>query len=676
MRDECKVECIIATRCLNSVTYFCFLIAGTLCYCIETYLVTIAQISYDLKVLSDIITFKGKRYMSQIKILPLSVINKIAAGEVVDRPAAVVKELIENAVDAKSSRIDTYLEDGGRKLIRVSDDGVGMDAEDLALAFQSHATSKLQSADDLFAVHTLGFRGEALPSIGAVSHSSIISRVKGAINGAEIKIDGGVLGKVKERGAPEGTQVEVRDLFFNVPVRKKFLKTIPTEMAYISDVLTRFSLSYPAVHFTLMHNNRTVFNLPPVQDIAERIAAFFGEEMRKHLIPVFLREEMFTLSGYIAPPFFDKSNARMLFIFLNGRYIKDSAIFRAINEAYRGKLMHKRYPIVFLFLQVQPSEVDVNVHPTKIEVRFRNTNAIYNYVFSALKDGLNKSTTKSVSVPSPLQRLEGESVKTGEVDFIKRSLWEQFSFRKEAESNMGYRLTKDNGNARAPGSLPLSGVETRGTAISSALDGSDAGEKVFTPEGVGKKKTYFQIHNAFIIEETGDGLNIIDQHALHEIILYHEIERGMQTSRSPSQRLLIPELVELSPKDFFSVISLKGYLESVGIEIDEFGQHTVVIRAFPQILKHLNARGFIEDLLTELSDEDYSKGKDNILNKLINIMACKGAVKAGQKLEAQEIEELLEKRRNINAYTNNCPHGRPTTLRFSLDELQRQFKRK
>ncbi len=616
--------------------------------------------------------------MSQIKVLPISVINKIAAGEVIDRPAAVVKELIENSIDAKSSRIDTYLEDGGRKLIRVSDDGVGMDAEDLALAFQSHATSKLHNADDLFAVHTLGFRGEALPSIGAVSHSSIISRLKGTINGTEIKIDGGVLGKVKERGAPEGTQAEVRDLFFNVPVRKKFLKTVPTEMAYISEVLTKFSLSYPAIHFTLMHNNRTVFNLPPVQDTAERIATFFGEEMRKHLIAVFLREEMFNLSGYIAPPFFDKANARMQFIFLNGRYIKDSAIFRAINEAYHGKLMHKRYPIVFLFLQLQPSEVDVNVHPTKIEVRFRNTSAIYNYVLSALKDGLNKSTTKSISVTSPLQKLEEEAVKTGEINFIKKSLWEQFSFRKEDESNMGYKkITKDNENSFPVSPIPHKKGETRGTAISSALDGSDAGEKTFTTECIGRnKKIHFQVHNAYIIEEAEDGLNIIDQHALHEIILYHEIERGMHNSKSPSQRLLIPELVELSPKDFFNVISLKESLESLGIEVEEFGQQTVVIRTFPQILKHLNARGFIEDLLAELSDEDYLKGKDKILNKLINIMACKGAVKAGQKLEPQEIEELLEKKESINAYTNNCPHGRPTTLHFSLDELQKQFKRK
>src|SRR3989339_760279 len=591
--------------------------------------------------------------MSQIKVLPESVINKIAAGEVIDRPASVVKELIENAIDARASRIDTYLEDGGRKLIRVSDDGIGMDADDLALAFQSHATSKLQNADDLFAVHTLGFRGEALPSIGAVSHAGIISRVRGAMNGAEIKIDGGVLGKVKERGAPEGTQAEVRELFFNTPVRKKFLNSIPTEMAYISEVLTKFSLSYPAIHFTLMHNNRTVFNLSTVQDTAERIATFFGEEMKKHLIPIFLREEMFTLSGYIAPPFFDKSNARMQFIFLNGRYIKDSAIFRAISEAYHGKLMHKRYPIVFLFLQIEPSEVDVNVHPTKIEVRFRNTSAIYNYVLSALKEGLNKSTTKTISVPSPIPRLEREAVRGEGFDLIKKSLWERFSTEKADGENAGlYNDIQANKKAEEK-------------------------EKVFSAEiGNKKRRMCSQIHNAFIIEETEGGLNIIDQHALHEIILYHEIERNLQASKSLSQRLLIPEMVELSPKDFFSIISLKEYLETLGLEVEEFGQHTIVIRAFPQILKHLNAKEFIESLLAELGAEDSLKGKDKILNKLINIMACKGAVKAGQRLEPQEIEELLEKKKSINAYTNNCPHGRPTTLYFSLDDLQKQFKRK
>lgn len=640
--------------------------------------------------------------MSHIRILPASVINKIAAGEVIDRPAAVVKELIENAIDAMASRIDTYLEDGGRKIIRISDDGVGMDDEDLSLAFQSHATSKLLNADDLFAIHTLGFRGEALPSIGSVSHASIISRTKESIQGAEITIDGGVLGQMKECGAPEGTQVEVRDLFFNVPVRKKFLRTIPTEMAYISEVLTRFALSYPAIHFTLMHNTRTVFNLPPVRETAERIATFFGDEMRSNLLPVYLREEMFTLSGYIAPPFFDKANARMQFIFLNGRYIKDSAIFRAISESYHGKLMHRRYPIVFLFLQIEPSEVDVNVHPTKTEVRFRNTSMIYNYVLSALKDGLSKSSPKPSDVASFSQKPGKESAKTEDVDFVKRSLWEQFSFKKTDETkdtrgaadilpsisrarnldtftpvNKGEIISPPSGNHHEEGHEAfLNASKSEGENHAQIPGTRDREENAFAAEGINKKRVSFQIHNAFIIEETDEGVNIIDQHALHEIILYHEIERNMHKSQTVSQRLLIPEMIELSPRDFFSITSLKNYLGELGIEIEEFGQRTIVIRAFPQVLRHMPGKDFIESLLAELSDENHLKGKDKILNKLISIMACKGAIKAGQRLEPQEIEELLKMKRSIHAYTNNCPHGRPTTLFFSLDELQKQFKRK
>ena len=609
--------------------------------------------------------------MSIIKILPVSLINKIAAGEVIERPASIVKELVENAIDAKALKIDVYLEDGGRKLIRVTDDGIGMDAEDLALAFQSHATSKLQNEDDLFAINTLGFRGEALPSIGAVSHACIISRLRGTASGAEIRIDGGAAGKVREKGAPEGTQVEVRGLFFNMPVRKKFLKAIPTEMAHIAEVLTRFALCYPSIHFTLTHNNRVVFNLPQVRDTAERIATFFGEEMRSHLIPVLHREELFTLTGFIVPPFFDKANARMMYIFLNGRYIKDNAIFRAINESYHGKLMHKRYPIVFLFLQVKPSEVDVNVHPTKIEVRFRNSSFIYSSVLTALKEGLNKSEVKPVNFKNPVSIPEGKVSGAAGLDYIRKSLWEQYSSGKDTDKIPASEIIKP---------------EMEFTPLSASFDtGSSAPNfqhsELETLPGIGNQYrehgAYFQVHNTFIIEEINGGLNIIDQHALHEIILYHEIERSLQKAEKLSQRLLIPELVELGPKDFFCVISLKEYLELLGIELEEFGHQTIVIRSFPQILKNINIREFIESLLAELGDnEEYLKDKEKILNKLMSIMACKGAVKAGQKLELEEIKALLEKRNTMKLYTNNCPHGRPTTLFFSLNELQKQFKRK
>lgn len=593
--------------------------------------------------------------MGKVKILPPSVINKIAAGELIDRSAAVVKELIENAIDAEAKRIDVYLEDGGRKLIRISDDGVGIDAEDLALVFRSHTTSKLSSAEDLFAINTLGFRGEALPSIGAVSNSKITSRIRGAISGAEIKTEGGRIGDVRECGAPEGTQIEVQDLFFNTPVRKKFMKTAPTEMSYISDVLTRFALCYPNIHFTLRHNNRTVFNLPPVQEVIERIETFFGSELKKHLLSAFLREELFSLKGYIAPPFLNKANGRLQFIFLNGRYIKDTAIYRAISDAYHGKLMNKRYPIVFLFLTVAPSEVDVNVHPTKTEVRFRNKSVVFNYVLSTLKDALNKSQPKSIDIVTPEKTFQRDWGNTDTVDHRNTSLWEQFPFEKTVEKTPASGLSTDVKHTTA---MPIREEISVGKAIFSG------------------KKRYFQIHNAFIVEETNEGLNIIDQHALHEIILYHAILKGMQSSQSPRQRLLIPELVELNPKDFFFVLSIKEQLEGIGIEIEEFGSNTIMIRSFPQILKHLNGKEFIENLTHDFGEEDSRKGNEGVMNKLVNIMACKAAVKAGQRLEYREIEELMEKKKNINAYTNNCPHGRPTTLSLSLDELYKHFKRK
>ncbi|MBM4054468.1 MAG: DNA mismatch repair endonuclease MutL [Planctomycetes bacterium] len=594
--------------------------------------------------------------MGKVKILPPSVINKIAAGELIDRPAAVVKELIENSIDAGAKRIDVYLEDGGRKLIRISDDGSGMDAEDLALVFKSHTTSKLSSAEDLFSIHTLGFRGEALPSIGAVSHAKITSRLKGAISGAEIKIDGGNIGNVKECGAPEGTQIEVHKLFFNTPVRKKFMKTVPTEMSYISDVLTRFALCYPNIHFTLRHNDRTVFNLPPVQETIERIEVFFGNELKKHLLSVFLREELFALNGYIASPFLNKANARLQFIFLNGRSIKDTAVYRAISEAYQGKLMNKRYPIVFLFLTVAPSEVDVNVHPTKTEVRFRNKSIVFNYVLSTLKGALNKSQAKPVDIAASEKIFQRNKEIANPVDYRNRSLWEQFPFEKTEKGLSGtYADTTDTKSAPAPLKK----------------------QELFVEKGVvSGKKRYFQIHNSFIVEETNEGMNIIDQHALHEIILYHEIQKGMQSSQSPRQRLLIPELVELNPKDFFFVLSIREQLNDIGMEIEEFGSNTVMIRSFPQILKYLNGKEFIENLTHDFGEEDYRRGNEDIMNKLVSIMACKAAIKAGQKLDYQEIEELMEKKKNINAYTNNCPHGRPTTLSFSLDELYKHFKRK
>ncbi|MGR3310502.1 MAG: DNA mismatch repair endonuclease MutL [Candidatus Brocadiales bacterium] len=577
--------------------------------------------------------------MSKIRILPQSVTNQIAAGEVIERPASVAKELIENAIDANASRIDLYLEDGGKKLIKVIDNGIGMLPEDLSLAFLSHATSKIKKAEDLFDVVTMGFRGEALPSIGAVSQSRIISRPHDTTAGAEIEIEGGVLGTLKESGASPGTQVEVRNLFFNTPVRRKFLKTTPTEMAYISENLTRLSLAFPTIHFTLTHNNRKVFNLPPASDIKERIHTFFGKEIGEHLIPIKRREPNIEASGYILPPAYDRPNTKMQFAFVNGRYIRSNVIYRATTEAYHGLLTNRRCPIVFMFLQIDPHEVDVNVHPTKIEVRFKNANQVHGTVLSALREALRKG-----KITTPIRM----SVKS--------------------ETGDGRRETKEDGRLTSHVSrLPSSEFRVQSSEMRNNSEIRILQSAIH--------KHVLQLHASYIVEETPEGLNIIDQHALHEIILYHEIKKRITQSKLVSQQLLIPELIELSPKDFFTMLNLKEGLEKLGMAIEEFGQNTVIIRTLPQVLKDLNCKEFTHDLLNEIGENETGGDTNVVFEKLIKIMACKGAVKAGQKLAVEEIESLLRRRKDFSI-TSNCPHGRPTTLSFSIRELESLFKRR
>ncbi|MFQ5963744.1 MAG: DNA mismatch repair endonuclease MutL [Candidatus Scalinduaceae bacterium] len=596
--------------------------------------------------------------MSNIKILPQNVVNKIAAGEVIERPASVLKELIENSIDAGAMHIEIQLEDGGRKLIKVSDNGIGMDRDDMGLAFISHSTSKLENDEDLFSIKTLGFRGEALPSIGSVSQARIISRPKGALAGAEIQIEGCNLHKVKEIGSPEGTQVDVRNLFFNTPVRRKFLKSTHTEMAHISEMVTRFALAYPNIHFNTIHNGKNVSNFPPAKDTKERIVNIFGNEMSKDLITINSKEPNASLYGYVLPPTHNRPNTKMQFIFLNGRYIRDNIILHAINAAYSNLLMTKRSPIVFLFLQVDSKEVDVNVHPTKIEVRFRNAGLIHDQVYTTIHTALTRTefhpSLKATSPPihtntenlpkeskETISHEKQESVMKSMSDFFSRSSENKHTYHKNEHKQVYFPHSKDENY----------------------------------PERIKIPTPFLQIHNSYIIEEAADGLNIIDQHALHEIILYHEILEQIKSSKLVTQNMLIPELVELVPRDYLAIMSLKSELNTLGIEIEEFGKSTIAVRTHPQILKNLDFRELIQSLLEEIDSDEIKRNADSILRKIVKIMACKGAVKSGQRLTPQEIQALLEKKRD-NTATGFCPHGRPTTLEFKISELEKQFKRK
>ncbi|MFQ5863074.1 MAG: DNA mismatch repair endonuclease MutL, partial [Candidatus Brocadiales bacterium] len=535
-----------------------------------------------------------------------------------------------------SARVDVELVEGGKTLIRVTDDGIGMAPEDLDKVFLKHATSKISALEDLEAVGTMGFRGEALASIGAVSIAKMVSCAKGAHQGAEIEVRGGVRKRLKYVGAPEGTQVEVKELFHNVPARRKFLKATPAEMSHVSDVLTKLALSHPEVHFVFLHNGREVFNLPSASCLRERVATYYGEELARELISISSREQGLEVMGYALPPTHYRTNTRMQFVFLNGRPIRDSSLTHAINEAYRTLLQPGRFPVVFLSLHIDPASVDINVHPTKMEVRFRETSRVYGQVLQAIKKALNQFQP-GLAPPSALSRTDTTP-----------------------GTSQGVSTPPATPHSHVTSSVSKSLLPPRTHAITADREVSGTAYGQFV-----------QLHSTYIVEETPGGINIIDQHALHEAVLYHGIKDTVRDKTLSSQKLLIPELLELDPGDFFRILGLKDTLEKLGLELEEFGRNSIIIRSVPQMLKDVNIRELIEGLL-----EDTKEGftDDQVLDRIIKVMACKGAVKAGHRLNPQELKALLERRRD-NIPLTHCPHGRPTTLFFSLEELYKQFKR-
>ncbi|MHC4196954.1 MAG: DNA mismatch repair endonuclease MutL [Planctomycetota bacterium] len=582
---------------------------------------------------------EGQQRPSSIQLLRPEVARKISAGEVIERPSSVVKELVENSIDAGSTRIDVEVAEGGKTLIRVTDDGIGIAPEDLEKVFLKHATSKISAMEDLEIIDTMGFRGEALASIGAVSMARIVSCARGSGRGAEIEVRGGDRQKRRYVGAPEGTQVEVKELFYNVPARRKFLKSTTAEMSHISEVLTRLALSHPEVHFVFSHNSREVFNLPSASSLKDRVATYYGGELAGDLICVNSREQGLEVAGYTLAPTHHRTNTRMQYIFLNGRPIRDPGLTHAVNNAYRTLLPPGRFPVVFLSLKIDPSYVDVNVHPTKMEVRFREASRVY----GLLLQGIKKALTQFQPGLTPVHRPDSRTV---------------------AAPLSSHSVSA----AYGPGASSCAGdgVGVAGQLLPKAHAAAPRVEDT----GAGRGR-FIQLHSAYIVEESPKGINIIDQHALHEAVLYHEIKSTIREKPLSSQRLLIPELVELSHQDFFRILELRETLERLGLELEEFGSNSVIVRALPQLIKDVDIKELIKELV-EGAEEGSSC--DQVLDRAINVMACRGAVKSGDRLNAQELAALLE-RRKVDLPHAHCPHGRPTTLFFPLEELDRQFKR-
>ncbi len=631
----------------------------------------------------------------RIRVLPDLLVNKIAAGEVVERPASVVKELIENSLDAGATRISVSIEEGGARLVRVTDDGCGLGADDLRLAITPHATSKIQSEDDLYTIHTMGFRGEALASIGAVSSLRMISRLPGAVEGHEVVVCGDRVAATRAVGCPEGTTVEVRDLFFNVPARRKFLRSVSTETGHVNEQFTRLALANPDVGFALTSNSRTTHSLPAVDNHLPRIAKLYGPELTEALLPVERDERGLRIHAYLAPPVHSRAAAQWQYVYVNGRFVRDRFVQHAIREAYRGLMEPHRHGVVFVFLEIDSSQVDVNVHPTKIEVRWADSSLIHSQVLSALRETLQRA---DLTPALRVRRQEQEPISEAEQDRIRHELAAILKSTAPVQGGGGGWPGAMPGSDAPPmpwGSMGSSSpMEAPGSGFSwdgwrsmfgAPRDGAGGAESRSGMGGVPVRamepfgpdngaKPAVQMHNLYLVAETDDGIMIVDQHALHERVMYEQFRQRFTAGPLESQRLLIPETIKVTAGQAGLLESHSELLGQLGIEVTPFGTDSVALHAVPALLRDLDAGSFLRDLLDRLAQNEAPNHTEALVHDILDMMACKAAVKAGDPLTQQEINALMEQRHLVEK-SSSCPHGRPTMLRFTKAELNRQFKR-
>ena len=611
--------------------------------------------------------------MPRIEQLSASIINKIAAGEVIERPASAVKELIENAVDAGATRVDVTIEEGGSRLIRVVDNGHGIAADQMELAIASHATSKIRSADDLFSVRTLGFRGEALASISEVSQMTLRSRTSDEEVGNILEISGGQRSKLRPTGCPTGTLIEVRNLFFNTPVRRKYLKTVQTEMGHITEAFTRIALVYCDVHFSIKHNGRIIHDLPAVDNWEDRIAHFFSRDLAQGLIWVESEIDDVIFSGYVADPTFFRSHTRMQFLFLNGRHIRDRSLQHALGESYRGLLIHGRYPIAFLKMDMPAEMVDVNVHPTKLEVRFQDSRKMYSQVLSTIR---NKFLATDLTARVREAGQDDEQAVSPEPVAETN---QQFNFKAVPATSDVWGI--GDRSPQMPDSFRQALEPSNITAVTltdpptdSFQVPSETLDSLAVINSAGRSSWGIQIQNRYIITEDERGMLVIDQHALHERILYEQIRKKVLAGELEIQRLLVPEPVTLASAECALVLEQQDQLRQLGLEVEAFGGDTVLVSSYPAMLRRVRIEELLRSVIEIMIVDGEQLDKRDLLDELMHMMSCKGAVKAGDSLTFDEIESLLEWRA-LCQDSHHCPHGRPTSLVFTQDELDKRFQR-
>ena len=670
--------------------------------------------------------------ISEIRQLDSSVVNKIAAGEVIERPASVVKELMENCVDAGATRVDVAIEKGGVDLIRVCDDGHGIPPDQMELAVTSHATSKIDSADDLFQVATLGFRGEALASISEVSRFLLRSRISEEDVGYELEVHGGSRSQISPCGCPIGTTIEVRDLFFNTPVRRRFLRKPQTEMGHIGEAFTRIALGFPNVHFSLTHNGRTIHELPATNDLRERIGRFFGPDIQNALIPVFSENEGVSVTGFVVDPTHSRSHNRMQYLFLNGRHIRDRSLQHALGEAYRGLLLHGRWPIAFLRMEMTSDQIDVNVHPAKLEVRFQNAGKLYSQLLASIRriflstdltakvdptigdqnelakqnqqalhadDAANTNRNDLTGATASQSALEfrpsraianpfqiGRSNPSAHSAFANSNsftnpdtLGERAQLQSATEPNSDVtsnqsefvQSTVENGwnqnNVDGLVSNAPAAMGSSNTAVTSHPFRIENAPQIYRPLAM-------QIHNRYLVSETEEGVIVIDQHALHERILYEEIRKKVLAGNLEKQKLLVPEPVHFSAAEAAMVLEHRELLNQLGIDVEPFGGDTVLVSSYPAMLANYQPQELLRHFVDILAEGGKKPERRDLLDSLLHMISCKAAVKAGDRLSPEEVTLLVEHRRYCQD-SHHCPHGRPTALVFSREELDRRFKR-
>jgi len=603
--------------------------------------------------------------VNRIHRLPPELANQIAAGEVVERPASVVKELVENALDAGATRIAVVVEFGGKKLISVEDDGMGMSAEDAHLAVERHATSKIRAAGDLAAILTLGFRGEALPSIASVSKFRLRTRERGALSGTEIRIDAGVTVSDREVGAPEGTLIEVSDLFYNLPARRKFLKADTAEAAQVSRLVTQMALGYPEVGFTLRSKDRVLIEAPPAGSSEERFYQIYGD--RPDLVPVNKQAAGMSVTGFAAALAEQGPVRGPQHVFVNRRLVKDRTIAHAIQQAYSVATIKERSPEVHLFLEVPPDRIDVNVHPTKAEVRFLDQGLVHEVLRRALVDSLGQGSAPELvlrpGMPAPGQ--PGSTALPWSFEASPSSGIGQgvFGMRAEVEGALAHAI--DQGipaqwPAGQPGQPdPRMGLVAGHGTVSTLI-------KPMVPLG--------QFRNTFIIAVDDDGVAIIDQHVAHERILFEQIAERLTTGRVEVQALLTPVVLELTSGEHQTLLSHVKELTRVGFEFEDFGGNSLRIAAVPALLDWNKCEAVLRAVATDLDGLSPGAGVDVALRQMAATMACHAAVKANDPLTREKMQYLLDELRRTS-HSSVCPHGRPVVLRLTRREIERNFER-